>query len=229
MLRKSMRRVQVQLATAQNESASLKAQWGAYVERHRQREMGLDTTELENAKRFRVDLNEQLATKQAELLKLRMKSSERSDFLKALTKIVACRMLGEDGFGLFKPESDTQPFQLSVGGEAYQVLEVLLGDITTLLDSAMSHASLHPGLVVHDCPREADMSERLYREFLLLVREAEAQLKNRNAIPFQYVVTTTSAPPESLRDNPFLILELRPGNENDFLFKRKLSLGLPGI
>ncbi|WP_295002182.1 hypothetical protein [uncultured Dechloromonas sp.] len=156
-------------------------------------------------------------------------TSSRSETLKALTKQVANKMLGADGFGVFNPESDLRPFELGVGGEAYQVLEVLLGDITTLLDSAVSELSLHPGLIVHDCPREADMSERLYRDYLSLVREAEGQLQQGNSVPFQYIVTTTSPPPASLCQAPYLVLELKPGDEQDSLFKKRLDNRLPGF
>lgn len=228
-LRQDARKIQIQLATNLRDAESLRSQWDEFITIWERLQNGISSTELETARNRKDWVGQDLQKKQTELFVIRQQSSERSNFLKALTKTVAYRMLGEDGFGIFKPESDTQPFELSVGGEAYQVLEVLLGDITTLLDSALSYATLHPGLIVHDCPREADMSERLYREFLLLVSEAEAQLCVGNMVPFQYVVTTTSPPPESLSKEPYLVLELRPGDENYSLFKKQLESRLPSI
>jgi hypothetical protein len=38
------------------------------------------------------------------------------------------------------------------------------------------------------------MSERLYREFLLMEAEAEQQLGSDGCVPFQYIVTTASPP-----------------------------------
>lgn len=228
-LRQAARKVQMRLASNQNDADSLRSQWDEFIKLWKRLQNGISSTELENARNRKKWVEEDLEKKQSELFIVRQQSSTRSEFLKALTKTVAYRMLGEDGFGGFKAESDTQPFELSVGGEAYQVLEVLLGDITTLLDSALSDASLHPGLIVHDCPREADMSERLYREFLLLVGEAETQLRMGNAVPFQYVVTTTSPPPNPLSKAPYLVLELRPGDEKDSLFKKRLESRLPGV
>lgn len=227
--RQAARKVQMQLATNQSDAESLRRQWDEFVKLWKNMQDGVSSMELEDAITRKERLGEELEKKQAALFIARQQSSARSEFLKALTKTVAYRMLGEDGFGIFKPESDTQPFELSVGGEAYQVLEVLLGDMTTLMDSVLSDGSLHPGLVVHDCPREADMSERLYREFLLLVSEAEAQLRKGSAVPFQYIVTTTSPPPESLGKEPYLVLELRPGDEEKSLFKRRLESRLTGI
>jgi hypothetical protein len=227
--RQAARKLQMQLATNQSDAESIRSQWDEFVRLWQRLQSGGSSTELETAKSRKERVEKDLETKQGELFVARQQTSARSEFLKVLTNTVACRMLGEDGFGVFKPESDTQPFELRIGGEAYQVLEVLLGDITTLLDSALSDASLHPGVIVHDCPREADMSERLYREFLLLVGEAEAQLRMGDATPFQYVVTTTSPPPESLSKEPYLVLELRPGSEEDSLFKRRLESRLAGI
>ncbi|GHD70891.1 hypothetical protein GCM10011419_01790 [Vogesella fluminis] len=227
--RQAARKIQLQLASNLNDAESLRNQWDEFVRIWKRLQNGVSSTELETARNRKDWLEEDLQKKQTELFVIRQQSSARSNFLKALTKTVAYRMLGEDGFGIFKPESDTQPFELSVGGEAYQVLEVLLGDITTLLDSALSDATLHPGLIVHDCPREADMSERLYREFLLLVSEAEAQLSIGSIVPFQYIVTTTSPPPETLGKEPYLVLELRPGDENYSLFKKQLEPRLPSI
>jgi hypothetical protein len=116
-----------------------------------------------------------------------------------------------------------------VGGEAYQVLEVLLGDIICLLDAATSTVSNHPGFLIHDCPREADMSGRLYRDFLMMALEAGQQLAGNEKIPFQYIVTTTSAPPVELREPKYVVLELLPGKEDDLLFKQRLKTSLPGF
>lgn len=228
-LRQTTRRIQIELASNQNEAEFLRNRWEEFCKLWTSWRDGVCSTELETARSRKKQVEKDLEEKQSKLNLLRLQNSARADFLKSLTKSVARRMLGEEGFGVFKPESDTQPFELSVGGEAYQVLEVLLGDITTLLDSAFSDVSLHPGLVVHDCPREADMSERLYRDFLLLLAEAEAQLREGESVPFQYIVTTTSSPPASLTQEPNLVLELRPGDENYSLFKRRLEVRLPGI
>ena len=146
----------------------------------------------------------------------------------ALSSVVG-RLLGASGYGNFDPTSDSRPFELSVGGEAYQVLEVLVGDVACLLDAVMSDASQHPGFVVHDCPREADMSERLYREFLLMMAEAAARHEGDAPAPFQYIVTTTSPPPEQLRSAQHVALELRPGSDENLLFKRRLVPRLPGF
>ena len=73
------------------------------------------------------------------------------------------------------------------------------------------------------------MSERLYREFLLVAAEAAEQLGNDGAVPFQFIVTTTSPPPEELMVEPHVILELAPGADEALLFRRQLAPELPGF
>lgn len=227
--RKSIRKLNMSFASIPNDIQSLREQWDGFVTQRKQLEEGTVSEALADAREKKDELEKTLEAKRSDLFLRRKETSVRSESLKALTKQVANKMLGADGFGVFNPESDLRPFELGVGGEAYQVLEVLLGDITTLLDSAVSELSLHPGLIVHDCPREADMSERLYRDYLSLVREAEGQLQQGNSVPFQYIVTTTSPPPASLCQAPYLVLELKPGDEQDSLFKKRLDNRLPGF
>lgn len=171
----------------------------------------------------RAALEQNLATAKSALLSKTKSQSARAEALKTLTRALAFRLLGEAGYGRFVPESDDHPFELALGGEAYQVLEVLLGDLTCLLDAALASESHHPGFLVHDCPREADMSEHLYREYLLAVAEAADLLSDGVATPFQYIVTTTSPPPTSLQTTRHVVLELLPGAEEYLLFKRRLQ------
>jgi hypothetical protein len=172
----------------------------------------------------RATLEQKLTTAKSALLSKTKSQSARTGALKTLTRALAFRLLGEAGYGRFVPDSDDHPFELALGGEAYQVLEVLLGDLTCLLDAALASESHHPGFLVHDCPREADMSEHLYREYLMAAAEAADLLSSEGAAtPFQYIVTTTSAPPTSLQTTRHVVLELLPGAEEYLLFKRRLQ------
>jgi hypothetical protein len=119
---------------------------------------------------------------------------------------------GADGF--FFPHDENRPFQLSLGGgEAYRVLEVLPGDMACMLDSAKGKGAF-PGFVSHDYPREADVSTGLYEDFLSLI----GHLQKEQHFPFQYIVTTTTPPPDELQDRKFVCLFLDPGDEAGLLF-----------
>ena len=83
-----------------------------------------------------------------------------------------------------------------MAGEAYETLAVLLADLAILMESS-SESVCHPGLLIHDSPREADLNVRLYERML----EAAFSLMSdeQGNTPYQYIVTTTTQPSESLR------------------------------
>lgn len=194
-----------------------------------QRAHGGDTAELVEARRQLQELEAALGTLRADEVSRRSQQSSRVDAVKAMTAAVATRLLGAAGHARFVPGHEVRPFEVARGGEAYQVLEVLLGDVVCLLDSAVSEASNHPGFLVHDCPREADMSELLYREFFLTAAEAAEQLGKGGEVPFQFIVTTTSAPPPALQEGRVVVLELEPAVEEKLLFRRELQPLLSGF
>lgn len=223
------RRAQMRSMSGTLRQDQLKQQWDELKLQRQQRALGVDSAELVRVKEQAKALEDKLDSKKVALIQRKQCQSARVDMLKAVTLAVAERLLGEAGYGRFVPDSDHRPFELSRGGEAYQVLEVLLGDITCLLDAATSIGNNHPGFLVHDCPREADMSAILYKNFLMMSMEMDEQLSRGNTAPFQYIVTTTSAPPPDLCVAPYLVLELQPGNDKDLLFMRQLTAVLPGI
>jgi hypothetical protein len=227
--RAAAKRLRVRSATSATRRDGLKSLWDDLLLRRVQRDQGVGTPELDRARQRQTSLRSKLDSEQAALARRNQQRSERAEALKSLTACVAARLLGEEGHARFVPDSNSRPFDLAQGGEAYQVLEVLLGDIVCLVDAASTSASSHPGFLVHDCPREADMSERLYQPFLAMTAELEEQLTSNGATPFQYIVTTTSAPPRELQGEPALVLELRPGSDDGLLFKRRLMPGLAGI
>ncbi|UEP27863.1 MULTISPECIES: hypothetical protein [unclassified Burkholderia] len=73
------------------------------------------------------------------------------------------------------------------------------------------------------------MSERLYREFFLVASEAAEQFGEGGDVPFQFIVTTTSPPPQEVHGDRYVVLELEPGAEEKLLFKRELLPQLPGF
>lgn len=224
-----LRRLRVRIATSESARAFLKQSWDELQVKHTQRAQGDDSVELSEARRQLQQLEGALDSLRTAEVSRRSQQSSRVDAIKALTAAVSTRLLGAARHARFVPGHEVRPFEVARGGEAYQVLEVLLGDIVCLLDSAVSEASNHPGFLVHDCPREADMSERLYREFFLSAAEAAEQLGEGGAAPFQFIVTTTSAPPEELAGAPHVVLELAPGADAALLFKRQLAPELTGF
>ncbi len=156
------------------------------------------------------------------LATLRHEQSAREKSLAELTDLFVQELLSHEAFGGLDIRDEDRPFRLSLrGGEAYRVLEILVGDLVCLLDS--SHpASAFPSLLIHDCPREADMGPRPYRDFLHLIERIEQEAYG-DAVPFQYIVTTTTPPPESLQEQPYLRLTLDPSQDEGLLFGRRFK------
>lgn len=83
-------------------------------------------------------------------------------------------------------------------------VRLLAFDVACLLDSYIRNTSLLPGLLIHDSPREADLSVDIYHEIFRLFQRMESESKT-SEFPFQYIVTTTEPPPEELRREPWLL------------------------
>lgn len=116
--------------------------------------------------------------------------------------------------GRYVPADERRPFHmLRADGDAYTVLEILLGDLACAADG-VDGGGAHPGFLIFDCPREREMSPQLYDRFLTLVNEV------CDAIPaLQVVLTTTTPPPLPLRDAPTCILKLSHATSDDLLLK----------
>lgn len=223
----ALRRLNVRIATSETSRSSLKELWDEVQLLLSQKESRSESPELIAARKLLQVLEGQLQGLRTTLHARQSRQSVRVKAIKSLTACVSARFLGVEGHARFVQDDEVRPFEIARDGEAYQVLEVLLGDIVCLLDAATSEASSHPGFVVHDCPREADMSDVLYREFFLSAAEAATQFGNNGAVPFQFIVTTTSPPPDELQGDSYVVLELEPGSEDSLLFRRRLKPELP--
>jgi hypothetical protein len=155
-----------------------------------------------------------------QLAVLQQSKSDHEKALAHITDELTQQLLPDGAVGTFDPRDEVRPFRLSMrGGEAYRVLEVLLGDIACMLDSPREESSL-PGLFIHDCPREADMSTGLYENFLSLMNTLQKEHYPEDSLPFQYIVTTTTPPPTVLQgDSVCLVLD--PSTDEGLLFCRR--------
>lgn len=169
-----------------------------------------------------AEIERDIGTARVQLAALQHERSAREKSLGELTDLLVQELLSKEAFGVLEVRDESRPFRLSLrGGEAFRVLEILVGDLVCLLD-ASSPASAFPGLLIHDCPREADMGPRPYRDFLQLIERIEREAYGEGA-PFQYIVTTTTPPPESLQKEPYLRVTLDPSHDGGLLFGRRFS------
>jgi hypothetical protein len=104
--------------------------------------------------------------------------------------------------------------KVSQGGErstaAIDSLKVVAFDITALILALEGDVTL-PAFLLHDSPREADLGQSIYdRLFMFMVHLEEMA-------SFQYIITTTTQPPQAVRQEPWLRVVLRGGPASDRL------------
>ena len=121
-------------------------------------------------------------------------------------------------------QHDGNGLQLVVdfGGErntpAIDLVKVLAFDLATLCRS-IEGATRLPALLIHDSPRTSDLGLSIYHELFHLMRE----LEDVGPGPlFQYIVTTTSRPPDELVDDERVRLKLRGSPADARLLGRDL-------
>lgn len=216
----------IRMSTRTTESEA--AKWSGLMDEldRWERSAGSDSAQAEmDAAQTEISrIERDLTSARTKLILLHQEKTARESALAAMIDALTQRLLPDGAYGSFDPRDEERPFRLSMrGGEAYRVLEVLLGDVACMLDSA-NDANAMPGLLIHDCPREADMSIGLYGHFLSLVGELEGNSFVDAEPSFQYIVTTTTPPPKGLPDEA-ICLTLEPNSEEGLLFRRRFGSG----
>ena len=116
-------------------------------------------------------------------------------------------------WGVFD-DSKPHPFHMGpMHSTTFGVLETLAGDVTCLLDSSNSD-SFHPGFLLHDSPREAEMSEPVFWALLAVARDV-------GNTQFQYIVTTTTKAPSEFKQ--FVRVTLHTKDDSGMLFRRRIG------
>ncbi|KTE46422.1 hypothetical protein ATE62_00305 [Sphingopyxis sp. HIX] len=118
-------------------------------------------------------------------------------------------------------ENGIQPV-ISLHGDlttaAVDSLKVVAFDLAALLLTMEGKTEL-PGFWLHDSPREADLGLGIYHRIFDLA----LWLESRSDEPqFQYIITTTTAPPEKLREQPWTVLHLSSAPRDSRLFRKDL-------
>lgn len=100
--------------------------------------------------------------------------------------------------------ADRLKLNVELGGArstaAIESLKVIAFDLAALCMSIEGKTYV-PAFLVHDSPREADLGLSVYRRLFELV----AELEQIGPTLFQYIVTTTTSPPQHLSAKPWLV------------------------
>lgn len=141
---------------------------------------------------------------------LREQQAQTLAHLSGLFELVLRSLLGEAVTARIDLAGRSLNLRLSFHGErhsaALDTLKIIAFDLTAL-SSAVEGRGCFPGFLIHDGPREADMSPDLYRRIFHYVRRLEERAAATcGGVPFQYIITTTEPPPAELCCEPWLLL-----------------------
>ena len=103
-----------------------------------------------------------------------------------------------------------------VSGAGLGTLAAVIGFDLACLAGAISGVGHHPGFVIHDSPRNAEIEDLLYARVFEWVRSLEALCGTGN-VGFQYIITTTTAPPASCDGSPYVRLTLDAREDDGLL------------
>lgn len=131
-------------------------------------------------------------------------------------------LVGPNASGRFQFHAKGLSLKVDLGGErstaAIDSLKVIAFDLAALCLSVEGKSAM-PAFFIHDSPREADLGRSHYNQIFYFTRFLESL---GPAPLFQYIVTTTSAPPKEFRDTPWLRLTLRGAPGESRLLRQDL-------
>ncbi len=174
----------------------------------------LSTERDEVRKRLR-GLEDKLAKERERLAAFRDKQALTFGRITERFSAIIRRLVNENAKGAVTLSGDRLLLTVDVDGDrrtaAIESLKVLAFDLACVCLS-IEGATRVPAFLIHDSPREADLGLSIYDELFRLMRDFE---KLTETTAFQYIVTTTTRPPDDLRRDPWLRLTLRgaPGSE----------------
>jgi hypothetical protein len=86
-----------------------------------------------------------------------------------------------------------------LSGAALETIKVISFDLAAMILS-IEGTGHHPRFLIHDGPREADLARLIYERFFLYARKLEQSFDDSDNASFQYIITTTTAPPKDMRE-----------------------------
>lgn len=178
---------------------------------------------LQNIDRLRRDIREG----EKKIGQLQDRQHRKAVALRTLYDEVLKRVLSTSYSGELRlpPQHDLE-FRIreeaaGLAGEAVETLALVLADFTALLWS-IKDSRYHPGFLLHDSPREADLDRYIYNRFLKSIHNMGTELGG-TAAPFQYIITTTSKPPKAILESENVRLRLQAHPQSKLLFRQFLN------
>ena len=180
-------------------------------------------SELAKLERRKKTLERNQKTTKRQLSELLDSQDKSLKGLRRVYEALARSTLSRDFNGRVQLSSEGLEFRVfrgeNLSGEAFETLSILLADIAILAMGAIGTA-YHPGILIHDSPREADLGGHIFRRLLLCVSELASEVMWDETVPFQHIITTTTPPPTGLKKKAYTRLKL--GGDEGQLFGKQL-------
>jgi hypothetical protein len=100
----------------------------------------------------------------------------------------------------------TVEFHGRLDSAALETVRLLAFDLTAMTSSIIGSGH-HPRFLIHDSPREADLSQGIYQSIFFFAQRLVQEAGGNDSASFQYIITTTEPPPISLQTRDWLICE----------------------
>ena len=100
----------------------------------------------------------------------------------------------------------TVEFHGRLDSAALETVRLLAFDLTSMTSSIIGSGH-HPRFLMHDSPREADLSQGIYQSLFLYAQRLVQEAGGPHSASFQYIITTTEPPPLSQQTPDWLICE----------------------
>jgi hypothetical protein len=118
-------------------------------------------------------------------------------------------ILGEEVVGRVETAGRSLSLSVEEHGErdsaAIATVKLLAFDLAALSSSVEGHG-IFPRFLIHDGPREADLAPDVYERLFLFAHQLERCFSSDPS--FQYILTTTTPPPQAFQVDPWLRLKL---------------------
>jgi len=179
--------------------------------------------ELLTLKRKLRETDESIVKAKQDLAKERQAQEASLVRVRRLFNEIIQSVLSQEYQGGVEIGEDDLRFRVSRGkrlaGEALQTLSILLADLACMI-LGIEGGAVHPGFLIHDSPREADLGLRVYQNYLQFSQFLHRRLGGVERAPFQYIVTTTTPPPSDIQQSDTMAFKL---NADNLLFGRILA------
>lgn len=166
------------------------------------------------------ELSKQIEAKRGQVGAYRETQAEVFRRLSQTFDAVIRELVGPTAQGRVALDGNGLLLTVEMGGDrsttAIESLKVIAFDLAVMCMSIEGNTHM-PAFLVHDSPREADLGLSVYHQIFRFARNLE-----QNQPLFQYVITTTTRPPDELIQMPWLRETLRGAPAEERLLRRDL-------